>query len=101
MPRRGFRVTIGLMGATGDRAKTKGRHPVLVRDYIIKNATRTDRSRPADHCRNTESALPGRALFFMERRGATVRPRNGFGAVVRAVKHDGVVGNTELVELFE
>jgi hypothetical protein len=40
-------------------------------------------------------------LFAAEGRGATIRPGEGLGAVVGGVDHDRIVGDAEIIELFE
>jgi hypothetical protein len=62
---------------------------------------RLDDARPANHCGRAIAALPVRVLLAAEGSRAAVGPRERLGAVVGGVEDDRVVGDTEIVELFE
>ena len=57
---------------------------------------RLDLSRPADHLRNPERALPVGGLLAAERGGRAVGPGVGMRAVVGAVDDDGVLGDARV-----
>src|ERR1017187_2900549 len=82
------------------RCQQRGKH-VLVREDLIGDRTRLDHTRPADRAGHAPAAIPVRILLAAKRSAPAVGPAQFFGAVVGRVHHDGVVGNTQLVELIE
>ena len=60
------------------------RQPVVVLDDVVGHRARLDLSRPADHLRNPERALPVGVLLAAERRGARVGPAVAVRPVVGA-----------------
>ena len=56
---------------------------------------------PLDQQGNAHAAFPGRALLAAIRGVTAVRPHHEFEAVVRGVDDDGVVFDTEVLELLE
>src|SRR4029077_7697294 len=56
---------------------------------------------PADEAGHTPATFPVGVLLTAERAGGAVRPRIVLGAVVGGVHNDGVVGDTQLIELGE
>src|SRR5580704_9693480 len=58
-------------------------------------------TRPADNCRHTECPLPVRIFLAAERRRSRVRPAELIRTVIGGVNHDGVFGNSQVVELLE
>ena len=77
------------------------RQPVLMIENIIDDRTRLDHSRPANKSRHAKAALPGRAFLSAERLHASVGIGVGLGTVVGRVDDDGVVGDTQIIELVE
>ncbi|MNX32731.1 hypothetical protein D3C86_629430 [compost metagenome] len=56
---------------------------------------------PADHGRYAEGAFPVGVLFAAERGGCRIRPRELIRPVVRRVDHDGVLGDAQVIQLFQ
>src|SRR5262249_61916366 len=69
------------------------RHPIFMGHDVVYLGAGLDDARPADHARDTVAAFPARVLFAVERRRASVGPRELFGTVVGGVDDDGVVGD--------
>ena len=82
-------------------AASKRRQPVFLREDVVDDRAGLDHARPADEHRHAEAAFPGRALLAVERRGAAVRPRHRFRAVVGAIDDDGIVRDAQVIELFQ
>src|SRR5262245_44526902 len=73
---------------------------VLMSKEIAVNSARFDHARPANQARGSIAALPIGRLLAAVWGSAAVGPRHYFGAVVRAVNNDGVVSDSEVVELL-
>ena len=56
---------------------------------------------PLDQARDAHAAFPSGALLAPERGHAAVRPGQLLVAVVRRVDHDGVVGNSKILQLLK
>jgi hypothetical protein len=80
------------------RGCEEGRQPVVMLYDLVRDDAGGNPAGPADHLRNSESALPVRVLLAAERRHPSVWPRVHVRPVVRRVDDDRVVRNTELVE---
>ena len=65
---------------------------------LVGHAAGCDPARPAHHHRHAESAFPIGVLLAAEGRHRAVRPGIHVRAVVRAVHHEGVIGDAQLVE---
>src|SRR5271166_759767 len=72
-----------------------------MRGNIVNRGSGLDHARPANDERDTVSTLPARVLLATEGSGSAVGPAHGFGAVVGGEDDDGVVGNTEVIELLQ
>ena len=76
-------------------------HPILGREDVIDFGVRGHQAGPAHERRHAIAAFPVGVLLAAERRGAAVRPGECLGAVVGRVDDDGIVGDAEIVELFQ
>jgi hypothetical protein len=83
------------------RRRHKGRHPVHHGDDFVRNLARRDPGWPAHHHRHPVAAFPTAVLFASVWGVAAVRPQGQFGAVIGGIHNDGVVGDTQLVQLVE
>src|SRR5262249_42885462 len=77
------------------------REPIHQRNYVVVGGARFDHSRPAHHHGNAETTFPCRTLLTVEHRHSAVRPQRELGSVIGGVKNDGVIGNSQLVELIK
>src|SRR6478752_285449 len=87
------------VGLTGCR--DQGRRPILSGEDFVDLGPGRHQSRPANHRRDAISTFPVGILLALEGRRPAVGPRERLGAIVGGVDHDGVVGDTEVVELFQ
>jgi hypothetical protein len=74
---------------------------VDVREDTIEDRTSLDISRPAQERRHAPAAFPVDVFLRAERRVRAIRPGVVLGTVVCGIHDDGVVGDTQLVELGE
>ena len=72
-----------------------------MRHHVIENGARRNSARPADHRRHPKAALPISIFFASEGGNGCIWPGVEVRPIVRAVKDDRVVGDTQLVELIE
>src|SRR5262249_37459991 len=84
---------------TGRRGKS--REPVQTGEEAVLHAAGLDLAWPADDARDAEAALEHGAFGGAERRHAAVRPSEDLRAVVGGEDDYGVVGNADIVEVFE
>src|SRR5271165_396361 len=75
--------------------------PVLMRTDIVHHRSWLDHPRPANNEGNAISTFPARVLLATEGSGSAVGPAHGFGAIVGGEDDDGVVSNTEVIELLQ
>src|ERR1017187_8074874 len=67
----------------------------------LEIAARIDDAGPASHARRTESAFPSGALLSTEGLGTAIRPRELLRSVVRGENNNGVVSDTQVIELLQ
>ena len=79
----------------------QSRHPVLVRHDVVRDLSGFDLSGPPYVTRHSKRALPVRILLGTERRDACVGPGVKMDAVVRAVHHDRVVSNSQIIDFLQ
>jgi hypothetical protein len=89
-------LDVGLAGGGDQRGR-----PILGGEDVVDLNARRHQAGPAYHRRHAVAAFPVGVLLAAERRGATVGPGECLRAVVGGVDHDGVVGDAEIVELFQ
>ena len=82
------------------RGQQRGQH-VLVRADLVDDGARLDDAGPLEDAGHTVAALPVGVLLAAEGRRAAVGPAQGFGAVVSGIHENGVVRNTQVIELLE
>src|SRR4029078_5406730 len=68
---------------------------------VVQLGARLYEPRPAHHCRHAITAFPVSVLFAPEWRGAPIGPAEWRSTVVGRINHNGVVGDAEVVELFQ
>src|SRR5262245_47748381 len=90
-----------LLDVRHSRCGAERREPVDQRNDLVVLCARLHDARPAHHHRNTEAAFPCRSLLAVKRRHGAVGPESEFGTIVRCIENDGIVRDTEVVELLE
>src|SRR5215813_3274069 len=83
------------------RGGHQGGEPIKAGDEPVLDSARLDLARPADDARHAEAALADRAFGVLERRHPTIWPSEHLRAVVRGEDDNGVVGLTDIVEMFQ
>jgi len=76
-------------------------HEVLVRRDFVDLRPGLDHAGPAHDAGHAVAAFPVGILLALERRRAAIGPGKHLGAVVGRPHDDGVVGNTQVVELLQ
>ncbi|MCY1415003.1 hypothetical protein D9M71_304700 [compost metagenome] len=77
------------------------RHPVVVGDQVVEVRSRLDDFWPFHQQRHAMAAFVGSALLAVKRRSAAIRPAEFLGSVIGRVYDDGVVGNAQVIQLFQ
>src|SRR5215510_7041202 len=74
---------------------------ILMALNLIRHTPGRNLAWPAHHHRDTDAAFPCRTLLATERRIAAVGPEQQLVTVVGRVDNDGIVTDTEVIELLE
>src|SRR5215510_13767771 len=98
----GFVALLHLLDEIGFASRgDERRNHVLERTDVVNHTTWLNHAGPSHQERHSPATFPVRGLLTAERRRTTVRPGTDLGTVVRRERHDRVVRNAEILELFE
>jgi hypothetical protein len=78
--------------------REESRQPIVVLDNPVRHRASLDLARPAHQQWHAERAFPVRVLLASERRRAGIGPGIHVRAIVGRIHHEGVVGDSELVQ---
>ena len=79
----------------------QGRAPILGRKDLVDLAVRGNVARPANQRRDAVATFPIGVLLTTERSCAAIRPGEYLGPIIGRVDDDGVVGYSQIVQLFQ
>src|ERR1700722_8267710 len=81
--------------------REKCREHVLMRENLVADSARLDDTRPTNRAGYSPTAFPVGVLLAAEHCGSPIWPGHDFGTVVGGVHHNGVVGDSQFIELGE
>src|SRR6185437_8016437 len=81
--------------------RSEGGNPVVVAHDLVGNSAGLDVSRPSNQAGHAKGALPVGVLLGAEPGHGAVRPGIHVRSIVARINHDGVVGDSHIVERLE